>query len=161
MRRAWFVVVGRPCIGVVVNQQATSHQQSTTRGLFAPGSAARVVVELSAPGAWAPFRPGGGVGGQLPALRGLPPGGGQRSYRPATRRLLASLLSCTRALSGEGRGLAHVLFVKSPARVCTGARDSFADEVLPHRSCTHIITAKGYTIGNKAHYASTKPLKTM
>ena len=144
MRRAWFVVVGRPCIGVVVNQQATSHQQSTTRGLFAPGSAARVVWNC-------PRRPGGGFGGQLPALRGLPPGGGQRSYRPATRRLLASLLSCTRALPGEGRGLAHVLFVKSPARVCTGARDSFADEVLPHRSCTHIITAKGYTIGNKAH----------
>jgi hypothetical protein len=118
-------------------------------------------VELSAPGALAPSRPGGGDGGQLPALRGLPPGGGQRSYRPATRRLLASLLSCTRALPGEGRGLAHVLFVKSPARACTGARDSFADEVLPHRSCTHIITVKGYTIGNKAHYIAIKALKIM
>ena len=57
--------------------------------------------------------------------------------------------------------MAHVLFVKSPAPVCTGARDSFADEVLPHRSCTHIITAKGYTIGDKAHYIAIKALKIM
>ena len=159
MRRAWFVVVGRPCFGMIVNQQATSHQQSTTRGLFAPGSAARVVVELSAPGAWAPSRPGGGVGGQLPALRGLPPGGGQRSCRPATRRLLASLLSCTWP-SGEGRAFdpcpVHVI---PRARVHRAKGNLFLMRDCLTVHCNHIITTEGYTIGHKAYLAAIKPLK--
>jgi len=137
MRRAWFVVVGRPCIGVVVNQQATSHLQSTTRGLFAPGSAARVVWNC-------PRRPGGGFGGQLPALRGLPPGGGQRSCRPATRRVLASHPFLSPGPPREGRVSGPCPVCSIPcARVHRAEGTRFPDEILPHRFLQPHYTSKG------------------
>lgn len=138
----------------LITNRATSQQKSTTRGCL-PLAACQGVVELSSPAAVAapPCPCAARDAGQLPTSRGFPPpGGGQRSCRRATRRVVGLtpfLFSRSPVRESRGTVKTHCLSAAVPS-LCVHHRRAanLQDEVLPHHRYTQIIAYKGYINGH-------------